>query len=49
MKKAEKYVRGVKPSSKSEYFGKSYKELQHESKNASKSKALSKAKGGKKN
>lgn len=44
MNKAEKYTRGVKPSSKSEYFGKSYKELQHELKGSSKAKALSKAK-----
>ena len=43
MIKAEKYIRGVKPSSKSEYFGKSYKELQHESKEAHKSASKAKA------
>lgn len=32
MEKEEKYSRGVKPTAKSEYFGKSYKELQSESK-----------------
>lgn len=29
---AEKYTRGIKPSSNSEYFGKSYAELRRESK-----------------
>jgi hypothetical protein len=42
-KNAEKYHTGHKPSAKSEYFGKSYGQLQRESKGA-KSKALSKLK-----
>jgi hypothetical protein len=33
---AKKYQKGKKPSAKSEYFGKSFKQLRHEADNANK-------------